>query len=402
MGNPPYISFGTRGTRGADEGKRKYFKFLRKNYPNSAEYKISMYAIFMDRGIELLANSGRFGFIVPDSFLLGRYYSKIRRRILGSCAIKEICLFRKDFWELGIVGLPVVLILQKEKNRKKRLENEVKVCKCTFGSTSSGYVFKTNYYKQKYFEATSFNRFRLFFNTESMDLVQKVESDSYRLDRFVSIHTGIRPRGDRKKVISDSRLGSSWQRGLVSSAEVSRYALRYAGYFINIEPKLLWSGGWNPTIVSNQKLLLRRTGDSLLATYDDQAFHHLDNIHSVVSKISDTHLKYILAILNSKLMNHYYHLISLEVGRAMAQLDIETIEQLPIREALKEEQRELAALVDKMLSLNKQLSDPTFADEKEAIQKEIDAIDEEIDERVFDLYGLTKEEREIVTGIASQ
>jgi type I restriction-modification system DNA methylase subunit/predicted type IV restriction endonuclease len=402
VGNPPYISFGTRGTRGADEGKRKYFKFLRKNYPNSAEYKISMYAIFMDRGIELLANSGRFGFIVPDSFLLGRYYSKIRRRILGSCAIKEICLFQKDFWELGIVGLPVVLILQKEKNRKKRLENEVKVCQCTFGSTSSGYVFKTNYYKQKYFEATSFNRFRLFFNTESMDLVQKVESDSYRLDRFVGIHTGIRPRGDRKKVISDSKLGGSWQKGLVSSAEVARYALRYAGRFINIEPKLLWSGGWNRAIVSSHKLLLRRTGDSLLATYDDQAFYHLDNIHSVVSKVSDTHLKYILAILNSKLMNHYYHLISLELGRTMAQLDIETIEQLPIKEASKEGQAGIVALADKMLSLNKQLNDPAFVEQREAIQKEIDATDKEIDQKVYELYGLTEEEKQVIETSVNQ
>ncbi len=394
VGNPPYISFGTRGTRGANEEKRGYFKFLRKNYPNSAEYKISMYAIFMDRGIELLANSGRFGFIVPDSFLLGRYYSKIRRRILDSCAIKEICLFQKDFWGLGIVGLPVILILQREENREKRFENQLKICQCTFDSTSGQYVFKTNYYKQRYFEETTFNRFRLFFDKESMDFIQTVENGSYRLDRFVSIHTGIRPRGDRKQVISDSKLGSSWQRGLVSSAEVSRYALRYAGHFINIEPKLLWSGGWNPTIVSSQKLLLRRTGDSLIATYDDQAFYHLDNIHSVVSKISDTHLKYILAIINSELMNRYYHLISLELGRVMAQLDIETIEKLPIKEAPKQEQAEIITLVDKMLYLNKQLDDSAFAEQQEVIQKEIEATDKEIDEKVFNLYGLTEEKKE--------
>ena len=175
----------------------------------------------------------------------------------------------------------------------------------------------------------------------------------------------------------------------------------YAGHFINIEPKLLWSGGWDTAIVSRQKLLLRRTGDSLLATYDDKAFYHLDNIHSVVSKVSDTHLKYILAILNSKLMNHYYHLISLELGRTMAQLDIETIEQLPIREATKQEQGELAALVDKMLSLDKQLNDPAFAGQQEVIRKEIEATDIQIDEKVFDLYGLTEEEKEIVRGASS-
>ncbi len=86
----------------------------------------------------------------------------------------------------------------------------------------------------------------------------------------------------------------------------------------------------------------------------------------------------------------------------MAQTDIETIEQLPIKEASKQEQRESAVLVDKMLSLNKQLNDPAFVEQQEAIQKEIEATDKEIDERVFNLYGLTEEEREMVRGIASQ
>jgi len=398
VGNPPYISFGTRGTRGADEEKRRYFKFLRKNYPSSAEYKLSIYAIFLDRGIELLANQGRFGYIVPDSFLLGRYYSKIRRRILDYCAILEICLFQKDFWQLGIVGLPVILILQKEEHRQKRLANEIKACKCTIDPISGEYVFKAHFYKQEYFETTPFNRFRLFFNKQSKDFVQKIESNNPKLDEFVRIHTGIRPRGDRKQVISNSKLAKSWQRGLISGAEVFRYALRYAGRFLNIEPKLLWSGGWDPKVVSSKKLLLRRTGDSLVATYDDQAFYHLDNIHSIVSKVSDPPLKYILAILNSKLMNCYYQLISLESGRAMAQLDIDAIEQLPIKLASKEEQMEIVTLVDKMLSLNKRLNGTAFVDQQKAIQEEIDATDKEINRKVYKLYGLTESEIAIVEG----
>ncbi len=112
----------------------------------------------------------------------------------------------------------------------------------------------------------------------------------------------------------------------------------------------------------------------------------------------DYDIRYVLAILNSKLIDHYYHLISLELGRTMAQLDIETIEQLPIKEASKQEQRELAVLVDKMLNLNKQLNDPAFAGQQEVIQKEIEATDIQIDEKVFDLYGLTEEEKKIVRG----
>lgn len=47
VGNPPYISFGLRGVGKVTEGK---YKYLKANYPNSAEYKISLYAVFIERG----------------------------------------------------------------------------------------------------------------------------------------------------------------------------------------------------------------------------------------------------------------------------------------------------------------------------------------------------------------
>ncbi|MFQ6031699.1 MAG: class I SAM-dependent DNA methyltransferase, partial [Candidatus Zixiibacteriota bacterium] len=104
VGNPPYISFGVRGSRDTAQRKRNLLNLLREKYPNSAEYKISIYAVFMQRGIELLKPGGKLGFVVPDSFLLGRYFSKLRRYILNNCAIEEIVLFLKDFWKYGIVG----------------------------------------------------------------------------------------------------------------------------------------------------------------------------------------------------------------------------------------------------------------------------------------------------------
>ena len=105
----------------------KQYKYLKSNYPNSAEYKISMYAVFMERAIRLLAKEGRFGFIIPDGFVLGRYFSKLRRYILDTCKIVEIVLFNKDFWKYGVVGRPVIIILEKGGNKDVRLSNKVRV-----------------------------------------------------------------------------------------------------------------------------------------------------------------------------------------------------------------------------------------------------------------------------------
>ena len=152
---------------------------------------------------------------------------------------------------------------------------------------------------------------------------------------------------------------------------------------MNTDPKLLWSGGFDPRVVKNDKILLRQTGDSLVANLDDEGFYHLNNMHAISPKepLDAYELKYLLALLNSKLMNYYYHLISLEFGRAMAQTDIETLELLPIKQSSKEQKDEIVELVDKLLALHKKPID-------EEIQAKIDNIDKKIDDKVSQLYDI--------------
>gem|GEM_PF-1673054 len=51
-----------------------------------------------------------------------------------------------------------------------------------------------------------------------------------------------------------------------------------------------------------------------------------------------------------------------------------------------------------MLALNRQLADAQTAQDKTAIQRQIDATDSQIDRLVYELYRLTEEEIGIVEG----
>jgi type I restriction-modification system DNA methylase subunit len=387
VGNPPYISFGVRGSRDAAKSKRNQLELLRQNYPNSAEYKISIYAIFIQRAIEMLKAGGYLGYIVPDSFLLGRYFSRLRRYILNTCEIKEVVLFTKDFWKLGIVGRPIILILKKQPDDKKRKSNKVTTKLCGSVSELEKGQSKSYSYSQRFFEKTVHNRFRLFFDSESKSFASKIEKASTNLGELVSIHVGVRSKIGQKRVISESKKGVNWKRGLISGGQVLRYWLKYEGHFINIEPKLLWSGGWDSELISQRKILLRKTGDRLVAAYDDKGLYHLDNLHSMVLKHREYELKYVLAILNSELMNRYYQLISLESGRAMAQTDIETLELLPIKVGSRTQVRKVTTLVDKMLSLNESLLKAQSPLEEQKLKAEIEETDRDIETQIRDIYG---------------
>jgi type I restriction-modification system DNA methylase subunit len=107
VGNPPWVSYGIRGTGTMDTALAAYY---RSRYPHSAEYKIPIYPLFLEKAIRMLRNGGYCGFVLPDSFLLGKYFSKIRRYILDTTAIQEIIFFEEDFWPAGHSGRTVAIV----------------------------------------------------------------------------------------------------------------------------------------------------------------------------------------------------------------------------------------------------------------------------------------------------
>ena len=56
----------------------------------------------------------------------------------------------------------------------------------------------------------------------------------------------------------------------------------------------------------------------------------------------------------------------------------------------------MVTFVDQMLKLHKQLSSAKTDHDKTVIQRQIDATDRQIDRLVYELYGLTEEEIQIV------
>ena len=76
----------------------------------------------------------------------------------------------------------------------------------------------------------------------------------------------------------------------------------------------------------------------------------------------------------------------------MAQIDIETIESLPIREVDDSQQRPLIDIVEKIIKITK-IDDYLKNTEK---QTKVRDLERQIDGLVYKLYGLTEDEIKIV------
>ncbi len=114
---------------------------------------------------------------------------------------------------------------------------------------------------------------------------------------------------------------------------------------------------------------------------------------------SEYSAKYILGLLNSRLLNWVFKLSS-----SNTQINASDLLQLPIRSidfnnpVEKKMHDDLVALVERMLELNKRLVPirNTPSSEQDELLREIKHTDAEIDQKVYELYGLTEEEKQVI------
>ena len=112
--------------------------------------------------------------------------------------------------------------------------------------------------------------------------------------------------------------------------------------------------------------------------------------------------EYILGCLNSRLLEWFIRQTATRMQGGYYSFESRFIRHLPIRvidlsnPADKTRHDRMVALVESMLVLNKQLAAVNTGHEKTALQRQIDATDRQIDQLVYELYGLTEDEISIV------
>ena len=94
---------------------------------------------------------------------------------------------------------------------------------------------------------------------------------------------------------------------------------------------------------------------------------------------------YVLGVINSRLIAHAYNALVKEAGRVFPQVKLTHVKKLPMAVAEKTKQKDIADLVKRILA----------AKARDA-SADVSALEREIDQLVYALYGLTPEEIKIV------
>lgn len=253
------------------------------------------------------------------------------------------------------------------------------------------------------------------FTSESEErLAAKCFKAGVSLESLCDINVGIKPyqvgKGvppqtrrivEERPFDSDRRIDASY-RPYLRGTDIGRFKIA------PMKPRYLKYGSWlaEPRPAANfdapRKILMRQTGDSLMAALDTKRFLCLNNMHVLVPCNDEPSPLYLLGVINSKLLNWYYHTLNPEVGEALAEVKKTHIAKLPIRAlkfsecADKSRHDQMVKLVEQMLELHQRLSAAKTPQEKTSLERQITAADGQIDRLVYDLYGLPAGEIAIV------
>ena len=217
------------GLRSAQRYPHVFRDYLRRRY-QTAQYKLPLFSLFMERAIELLKPNGVMGFITPDSYLLGKYYSKLREYLLKHTRILNLSLLGFEPFR-STLGHTAVSFFQKTQAEEKKT-NRVITRWIKFPEEITLRTWQEYWVKQADFYATPLKRFHLFFSEEAANLVKTWhEKNPSKLSDFVTIHTGIRSKIGQKNIISSNKKGPNWKKGIISGKQVTPFSVKWEGHF---------------------------------------------------------------------------------------------------------------------------------------------------------------------------
>jgi hypothetical protein len=346
----------------------------------------NMYEYFVALGLNLLAVGGYFGYIVPDRLGFNSQFVGLRRQILDRAHIVSL-VYRAPFPQ--ITADTLMFILRRSTSVNPNYTVEIGEYGCELLQIP-----------QSDFEQNPDHSFQCYDSIDAMNLIKKLEClpNLVPLNSICESTSGF---GGKSKLITQTKVSPS-QIEVIKGDSIGRYIFK-KNYWFDFRKENITGRTTDKTkLGAKPKVLLRKTGDRILAVFDDSGIFPEQSLYFLFNNRSTIDFKYLLGILNSALVTFYYRNRLITNRRSIAQLKKVHLDQFHIRTIDFSDPTDktchdrMVELVDQMLEFNKQLAGAKAPQTKTILQRQLETTDRQIDRLVYELYELTEEEIKIV------
>ena len=339
IGNPPY------GAK-FNEEEKLYFK---TNYKHQ-DYQPESFLFFTEKSFDFLNSNGILSLIIPNTWLTNLKLVKIRKFLTSNNFILNISHYHKSVFD-AVVDTEVVIF------GKGYNENNIVT---VYNHIDEGVVDFICHNQTKWKDKNG-DVINIFSNEKTERIIEIFKTNSKELSNYCDSFSGVKPyeigKGSpqqTKEMVKDrvydaqEKLNNSYRK-LIRGSDINKYENNWNGKrWIKYGENL--AAQRKPEIFSKNKIIIRQTGDSLIATFDTDKFICLNNTHVITEK-NRINLKFILALLNSSSLNFYFQYLNPEAGEALAEVKKETVEKLLVK--LPKDETPFIKIVDYLLFIKK-------------------------------------------------
>ena len=365
IGNPPYIPVDE-----FDDNSKKYFK---DNY-EQIERKYESSVLFIIKGLNIIKSNKLLCYISPLTWQTGENYCEFRKKLI------------KDWGIIKIINLPFNIFID------------------AYVDTAI-YLFTNSVYNE--YQIFSFDKKQTISNLEIIVFkkipVNLLLEPKYKIILNPLVFSVIkRLDPDKCKKLGDitiSTQGLSPSRFPKIKEPIDKYSFPYLksgnayNYCLVIEETYYTSlkglESLLPFYEGKEKLLIRRIinrQDRLSVGYTEERLVFKKDINPFIITDKEFLTKYVLAILASKFVSYLYvNLSAIALKDDFRQTTLSELREIPIPIVSTEIQNKLVNLSSKIIDIK-----------RNDYSENTSNLESQIDQMVYELYGLTEEEIRIV------
>ncbi len=394
IGNPPYLG----GREWKEENGNVYDYFMSKY--KVAEYQFDIYALFWEAGVKLLKPNGVIGYITPNTWLNNQSNKKLRQFILDNTSISKIVDYSRIRVFDQATVLPIITILENKTDRKSMAEVYVPV--------ENVYTL-TQSISQEIWNDGELSIININLSQSDLVLRDKIEENTEPLEKVGLIRFGIKlyetGKGNPKQRASDAkehvyeadkRINKTYRRYL-EGKDINPYRIDYKNRWLKYGDNL--AAPRDPILFEGERILVRRiVGNTLISAYTNSDFV-TSQLLQIVKPYEQADAKYLLGIINSKLMAFYFRKKYNRQDKTFPEIRIYELASLPIKKVDNANQplkKEIEKMVNQILNLHEEKAVANLATRVSQLQGRIEYCEERVNEIVYQLYELTEAEIEIV------
>jgi len=348
IGNPPYIY---AREKISDIDKDYYYKHYK-----TLKYQINTYVLFIEKAMQLIKQNGYLGYIVPDAWLRIDSVSNLRKYLLEHAQLKNVLRIRgQTFENVGVESS--VFTLQNKKS------NEITSVNSNF-PISKGYIIN----QDKWLDNKNYE-IDLYGENGVSSLLIKIEASSIILEKIALIKAGLKAyekgKGEPKQTIEDVKSRPYDYKykydddtyKYLEGKDIGRYAIKWGGQWLKYGSCLAAPRLFN--LFSSPRILIREIPSapprSVVANYlEDTYLNNMSIINILQNDENEENvdLKYILGILNSKLISFYHWHKSVKAQRDLfPKITLYDLRKFPIVKASTDKRNILIKYVNNIIEL---------------------------------------------------